>query len=139
LDVIQRIAQRFEGGDEFLGGAPSLFGSGRRRFGGGLGDAGEEGGVLDQALVALRVDEGVGYDVVFAVELAREEGVGEAGAGFLAGCEALGGGGGCWGLWRGGSVLGGGLKYGWFWGGGVPLWRVSCQVRPRLVEGLGNW
>jgi hypothetical protein len=32
--------------------------------------------VLDQALVALRVEEAVGYGVVFTVELAREEGVG---------------------------------------------------------------
>ena len=59
--------------------------------------------MLDEPLVPLRVDDGVGDDVVFAVELAWEQGVGETGARFLARCEALGGGGGCWGLLRKGA------------------------------------
>ena len=58
--------------------------------------------MLDQALVALRVDEAVRDDVVFAVQLAREQGVGEAGAGFLARCQALRWGC-CWGLGRTGK------------------------------------
>jgi hypothetical protein len=54
--------------------------------------------VFDQALVALRVDEGVRDDVVGPVEFAWEEGVGEAGLRLLAGRRALFRG------WGGGSL-----------------------------------
>lgn len=55
--------------------------------------------MLYLALVALGVDEGVGDVVVRPVQLAREEGVGEAGLGLLAGCGTF--------LWRGrGGSLG---------------------------------
>lgn len=65
-----------------------------------LGDARDEGGVLDQALVGLGLQEGVGYGGVWAVDFAREERVREALGCFEAeGLAFLGGG---WGLegWR---------------------------------------
>lgn len=69
----------------------------RRGLVGGLGDARDKGGVLDEALVALGLYEGVVDLGRGAVDLARGEGVGEAlcclCAEGLALCR------GCWGLW----------------------------------------
>lgn len=98
-DIVQRVPEALEGGDELLVRPPPLEGL-LVLLGGGLLDLGEEGRVLDQPPVALGLDEGVGDDVVGPVELAREQGVGEAGLGFLAGREALLGG------WGGGCLAG---------------------------------
>ena len=94
----QRVGEALERGDELLGGPPALFLCAGGPRGVVLADLGDERRVLDQPLVALRLEEGVGHGGVRAVDFAREEGVGEPLEGFGADGAPFGGGG--WGLER---------------------------------------
>ena len=90
LQLRQRVAQAPEAGNLLPRSSGALGYSGRRVLVGGGAHAGQEGGVLDEALVALGGEEVIGHGGVGAKELGGKEGVDLAGDALVA--EGAGGG-----------------------------------------------